>query len=214
MQGQRLPYGGAGMTLSTDIYIRSTEAGPSQDEVFDQLNVILGTPPREKRQILDEAEDTSIWPERRDQRSLSNRIGQGFAAIIDTRARFDFGPMVGSHRTEADDPGDACEADCDYSAHIVPKHHIHADLDTAYGYRDDRGFGCTELHALTIVELDAWLKREFPGARLWWVDEYRDALHEGTSEESMTEFLGGGEKAAAWFQSSVRPVLEQMGAVL
>lgn len=197
------------MTLSTDIYIRSTEAGPSQDEVFDKVNEILETPPREERIVVDEPEDVTYWPERAGQRRLSNQLGQGFAAIIDTRARFDFGPMIGQHRTEEDD---ACEPDCDYSAHVVPKHHINVDLDTAYGYSEG-GMGCTELHASAIIALYAWLQDEFPGSLLWWSNEYSGALYAGVRAEDMTEFLGGGDSAMAWFQSAVLPVMEQMGAV-
>ena len=178
------------MTLSTDIYIYGDI---TQREVYDKVNDLLGIPAA--RIVVDEPTDPT-WSWAGGNHRLGNRIGQGFPAIVDTFANADGSPVAVGH---ADD----CETDCDYHAHTVPPYAVHVDLDTAYGYRDERGWGCAQLHGWVIAALIDWLAER--DCTLLWVDEYAGTVHEGS--EHLEAFLGSGTEAAEWFTTKALPAI-------
>lgn len=176
------------MTLSTDIYIRGT--GVTQREVYEKVNDLLGIP-----EIRLFAEGPNDWKWTPGDHRIANEIGQGFPAIVATYGNADGSEVVLAH-------DDDCEADCAYHAHVTP-HHIHVDLDTAYSYRDERGWGCSELHGWVIAALIDWLAPK--GCTLHWVDEYAGTLHAG--KEHLESFIGNGAEADAWFRMRALPAM-------
>ena len=176
------------MTLSTDIYIHGT--GVTQREVYDKVNELLGIPA--ERRIID---GPNTWEWQPGDYRLSNELGQGFPAIVDTYANADGSEVIPSH--DAD-----CDEDCDWPR-CTTAFHVHVDLDTAYGYRDERGWTCTMLHGWVIAALIDWLAPK--GCTLRWVDEYAGTLHEGT--DHLEAFLGNGAEAQAWFTTQALPAM-------
>jgi len=182
------------MTLSTDIYIHGT--GVTQREVYEKVNNLLGIPA--EREVIDGPNE---WDWQSGDHRLCNRIGQGFPAIVDTYANADGSEIVPAHDEECDGGFDTHP--CESPRHTVPPYHVHVDLDTAYGYRDERGWGCAELHGWVIAALIDWLAES--GGTLHWVDEYAGTLHEGT--DHLEAFLGNGAEANQWFETKVLPAI-------
>lgn len=184
------------MTLSTDIYIHGT--GVTHREVYEKVNDLLGIPA--EREVIDGPNE---WSWQHGDYRLGNAIGQGFPAIVDTYANADGSEVAPAHDEEcarwADEDGEPCTS----TRHIVPPWHVHVDLDTAYGYRDERGWTCSMLHGWVIAALIEWLAPR--GCTLHWVDEYAGTLHEGT--DHLEAFLGNGAEADAWFVTKALPAM-------
>ncbi len=79
------------------------------------------------------------------------------------------------------------------------------DFETAYGYRDSRGWGCGELHAMLVAELANYLLQA--GVRWKWMNEFTGEIHDGEDISKLTELIEGGQKANNWFQNTVVPVI-------
>ena len=178
------------MTLSTDILIH----GPiDQEEVYAKVNDILEIPAA--RKVRDVIEGGV--------RDLSNVLGQGFPAIVDTRARIDGQPI----EPEGHETGEwACEADCDYWRHVAPAYHVGVDLDTAYAgtsHIAGRDMDCNSLHAYVIVELVKWLSER--GLTLHWVNEYSGQVN--YMLDGLAEFIGDGDQAQGWFHNLAMPAI-------
>jgi hypothetical protein len=77
-------------------------------------------------------------------------------------------------------------------------------FDTAYGYRDDRGYGCGDLHAEYVAKLGQWLDAK--SVRWEWENEFTGEIHTGYSR--LIDLASGGFEASAWFRTSVLPVIE------
>lgn len=178
------------MTLSTDIYVTGT--GASQREVYDKVNDLLGIPA--ERKVIDGPNGWSWQP---GSYRLGNEIGQGFPAIVDTYANADGSLVTARH-------DDDCEPGCD-SSQCTETFHVHVDLDTAYGYRDGRGWGCSHLHAFVILELAAWLAPK--GCAVRWTNEYAGSIHDASDQAAFERFLGDGSDAAAWFSGTALPAI-------
>lgn len=89
--------------------------------------------------------------------------------------------------------------------------HFEVSWDTAYGYSCN-GMGCSELHALALIELD----RIMPWQIVAWNNEYSGEWHEVgpggmmDQEDNIAEFLGSGDQAMDWFKNQVLPVFESL----
>lgn len=77
-------------------------------------------------------------------------------------------------------------------------------FDTAYGYHDDRGYGCGDLHAEYVAKLGQWLDAK--GVRWEWENEFTGEVHTGYTR--LIDLASGGFEASAWFRTSVLPVIE------
>lgn len=181
------------MTLSTDIYITGTAV--TQRQVYDKVNDLLNVPA--ERIIIDEHIDADRWLSRGADHRLSNQLGQGFAAIIDTYANED-GSIVECSQHEDD-----CDDGCASHYCAPPPHHVHVDLDTGYAYRGERGESCSMLHAGVIVALHDWLVPL--GCSLHWVNEYTGDVHAGL--DGLRDFIGNGAEADAWFATVAWPAI-------
>jgi hypothetical protein len=180
------------MTLATDIYITGT--GVTHREVFDKVNEILGIP---EERITREGPAQYRWDP--GNYAISNAIGQGFPAIVRSHANQDGSLIVQGH-------DDDCEDSC--SSHsCTESFHVHVDLDTGYGYRDDRGWDCSRLHAYVILSLAEWLKDKQCTVR--WTNEYAGTVHDADDREAFKKFIGSGDDAAAWFFGAVLPAIAQ-----
>lgn len=175
------------MTLSTDIYID----GPiAHRAVYDKVNEILGiVNPAAKEGPVDtsyswNAHKEGYW-------DIDNVPGQGFKAWVMTCSRLDGERMIRPAEDDPDDPRP--EFDEGY---------VSVNLDTAYGYREG-GLNCTTLHASVIVDLGQWLLSQ--GVTFRWRNEYTGEVNAGFN--GIEDFIGSGDEASAWFESTVKPAL-------
>jgi hypothetical protein len=140
---------------------------------------------------------------------IRNHIGQGLPAILDVTYRPD-GPLT------TEEASQTCTEDCDPdSVESGPggyHYHPHAcwadlDFDTAYSYRDSRGWGCGDLHAVLVGEIGNWLDRR--GIRWEWRNEFTGEVHGGDARyKRLIELASGGFEASAWFRTSVLPAIQ------
>jgi len=157
--------------------------------------------------------DDQQWSEREGWRGngsmmISNKIGQGLPAILDVTFRRG-GPLTTAEQAAA------CTEDCDPdSEEYGPDgYHYHPracwanlDLDTAYGYRDARGRGCGDLHAVLVAEIGNWLDER--GVRWEWKNEFTGDVHGGDDRyERLIELVSGGFEASAWLRTTVLPAI-------
>ena len=175
------------MTLDTRIFILDPV---DPKEVFDFCNGLLGAKnPRFK-------EGPSDWDDDKEVIHLDNEPGQGFPAWLMTKYRAEGKPLRDKDMTRHDlDPDEYAEDD-EYGKEVYkPACFMEISFDTAYGYQDEYG-GCSTLHARYIVDLHAFLLAK--GVRIKWQDEFSGDIHNGI--HGIEEFLGGGDKAMAWFK--------------
>lgn len=185
------------MTLSTDIYVHGT--GVTQREVYDKVNDLLDIPA--ERRVIDGPNE---WEWQQGDYRLSNELGQGFPAIVETHANADGSIITPGHDDECAEWAKSDGEPCTWARHIVPPWHVHVDLDTAYSYRDtERGWGCAQLHGWVIAALIDWLAER--DCTLHWVNEYAGTLHEG--RDGLEAFLGDGAQADAWFKGAALPAI-------
>lgn len=180
------------MTLTTHIFITGT--GVTQRDVYDKVNDLLTIPATRR---FREGPNSRYWY--RGDHEISNEIGQGFPAIVDTFANRDGSLIAPKHAAD-------CDPECDAHVCTIP-HHVHLRLDTSYGYDDERGWSVSQLHAWVIATLVGWLAPK--SCSLIWIDEYTATAHEGT--DHLDEFLGSGRAAQAWFRDTVLPAIASAG---
>jgi hypothetical protein len=195
------------VTLSTDVYILD-EVDPA--EVFRFCQGLLTKyddgrhMPPQSQQVRDEQDASytagtpGVWAVQPDNPwSRDNQLGQGLPAWLMTAYRPD-GPL------RAEDPGhdEDCDEDCtgNYHARVC---WMKVDFDTAYGYKDKRGWGCGDLHAALLSELGAWLTAQ--GIRWEWRNEFTGDVHVGP--DGLTELGGAGAEAQDWFANTVLPAV-------
>lgn len=202
------------MTLDTRIYIYDKV---DQDEVKAKVDELLGI---ENPRSYEEMGSGPYGCVDEGTRELSNRIAQGFNAWVMTYSNPDGIRYSDEHKAEQErwhneyheDPEDCsperCPADLDFSKleHDAGIHYMQISMDTAYGFRNDKGWNCTTLHAWVIINLGSWLDER--GIRWAWENEYTGEIHHGLDKEALEEFLGGGRDAAAWFHGTVMPVIK------
>ncbi len=135
-------------------------------------------------------------------RCIRNELGQGLPAILDVTYRA-AGPLA------TDEQSRACTSECE----PADDYHYHPracwadlDLDTAYGYRDSRGWGCGDLHAVLVAELGKWLDER--GVRWEWKNEFTGEVHGGDDRyERLIDLVSGGFEASAWLRATVLPAI-------
>lgn len=188
------------MTLSTYVLIG---APVDPKEVFDFLRPLVNTP--EGTEVKEGTYDLEGTPlrDRTGECYRDNPCGVGADAWLLTNYRSDGNPIC--RPVDVDD-------DEEYVAEQAkdPRHtgfgYIEINFDTAYGYRNDRGENCSELHGRLIRELIEHLGPDVP---VKWRNEYTGEWHDGT--ESLENFGGyhtsGG--AESWFQNIARPAIER-----
>lgn len=188
--------GGKAVTLNTKIYILD-EIG--HKDVFGRCNQLINAP--EATRFSDCAQQVFVdgaWvDEPTGARNIGNDIGQGLCALLDVYYRTG-GPL----KSDADSCDRWCDDPCDAESHD-PAHWIKVTFDTAYGYRDEQGRGCGDLHAVLVAELGRWLDER--GVRWLWENEFTGEIHSGY--ERLIELCSGGFEASAWFQSTVMPAI-------
>lgn len=143
--------------------------------------------------------------------TISNNPGQGLPAWLMLHYRPD-APLRTPERAAEHDEDCNLPENAGYVAEWGPcdgKCHRRAcwltvSFDTAYGYKDDRGYGCGDLHAEYVAKLGQWLDAK--GTRWEWENEFTGEIHTGYSR--LIDLASGGFEASAWFRTSVLPVIE------
>jgi hypothetical protein len=196
------------VTLSTNVYVLD-EVSPH--ELFRFCQTLLtkydedgGYRPWNQQRCSDKPREDwngETWT-KQGRWSIANQIGQGLPAILDITYH-PGGPLTTAEQAEM--CTGHCEPDDDYH------YHPHAcwldiDFDTAYGYKDERGWGCGDLHAALVAELGEWLDAK--GVRWEWRNEYTGEVHGGDDRYVRLIDLGvGGFEASAWFRTTVLPAI-------
>lgn len=218
------------MTLSTDVYILD-EVDPA--EVFRFCQSMLTkydgasrTPDEQKSSTFPDGgwkRDTEIelgdvvfpgrdWVnDRTGERSVwvvtaggawsrDNAIGQGLPAWVMSAYRPD-GPL----RTpkQAAEHDEWCDDDCDPIKDHARACWMWVDFDTGYGYRDERGWGCGDLHAALVGELGDWLTAK--GVRWEWRNEFTGDVH--TGRDGLAELGPQGAEAGHWYATQALPAI-------
>lgn len=98
---------------------------------------------------------------------------------------------------------DAAAGPCDGTHAFSRACWLTVSFDTPYGYSDDRGYGCGDLHAEYVARLGRWLDER--GVRWEWMNEFTGEIHTGYSR--LIELASGGFEASAWFRTSVLPII-------
>lgn len=101
------------------------------------------------------------------QNTIANQPSQGLDAWAITH--HNNGEVIEweSHLVEGEEPHDVAEE---------PDLRVYTDFDTAYSYRDNRGFDCTDLHRYYITRIID----EYATPRdltVWWQNEYTGEWH-------------------------------------
>lgn len=192
------------MTLNTEV-VATTPCDPH--EVFHKCRELLGATdahpfkdePRDERWYWD---DPGRW-------RIGNEMGIGLPALMWVVYRPGLEPRLTPQESEAHD-GD-CEPDCDGSSH-APASWVEIHFDTAYGYRDEQGRGCGDLHAQLLFDLGQWFDEREIG---WgWQNEFTGDWHYEDRYRALKELCTGGGQAMAWFTETVMPIIESTGARL
>lgn len=185
------------MTLSTHVYVLD-EIDPRR--VFVRCQQLLQKyddgqhrPPEAQK-----SSERAGWSG--DYRLFANSMDQGLPALLDVSYR------PGAALTP-EDPG--CDEDCDedcsrtYHARVC---WLYIDFDTTYSYRDERGWGCGDLHAAMLGELGQWLDAQ--GVKWEWRNEFSGDVWGGDDRYVRLVDLGkGGAEAGAWFRNVALPAI-------
>lgn len=174
------------MTLCTHVYVRD-QVEPA--EVFAYCRDLLGA--TDEITTYKRVDTDGSW-------SMGNDLGQGLDALLWVDYRPD-GPLRTPEQEQSHTKW--CEEDCDGSRH-EPACWLEVAFDTAYGYRKD-GEGCGQLHARLVAKLGLWLDAN--NVSWLWENEFTGERHEGYAR--LSDLVGGGEDARAWFKDIVEPVI-------
>ena len=132
--------------------------------------------------------------------NLYNQLGQGLPAILDIH-HGNGAPL----RAEDADHDEWCDEECTGTYHDRA---CWADinLDTGYAYRDERGWGCGDLHAAMVGELGQWLDKL--GVRWEWRNEFTGDVWGGDERYTRLAELGeGGAQAGDWYRTVALPAI-------
>jgi hypothetical protein len=189
------------VTLDTRIYVLDeVEIGSlfrHGQELMGKYDYDGGHRPPERQDFSDTSRD--------DVHRLANKIGQGLPGILEIRYR-EGAPLATAEQAAT------CTTDCDPGDdyHYHP-HTCFAEIgiDTGYGYRDPEGRGCGDLHALLVAEIGNWLDKR--DVRWEWRNEFTGEVHGGAERyHRLIDLCSAGFEAAAWFRSSVLPVINSI----
>ncbi|WUI02061.1 hypothetical protein OHR68_09725 [Spirillospora sp. NBC_00431] len=185
------------MTLDTKVYVLDRI---SHRDVFVKCNQLISA--TEATEFRDEQVGASRkdGPASGAPWSLGNKAGQGLCALLDIYYRPD-APL----RAKDGDCHWFCDPDCDDAEHDTRACWLEVSFDTAYGYRDEQGRGCGDLHASLVAQLGQWLDER--GVRWLWENEFTGEIHSGY--DRLIDLCAGGFEAAAWFRTPVLPAIEQ-----
>jgi hypothetical protein len=197
------------MTLSTNLYVLDPVDVPELFRFVQGLLTKYDDRPEGERQTPEQQvshDDESTW-RGPGVRSLRNELGQGLPAILDITYRAD-GPLTteeqGATCGEYCEPGGSDDGS-DYHDHPTVCF-ADLDLDTAYGYRDSRGWGCGDLHAAMLAEIGQWLDER--KIRWSWRNEFTGEVHGDDDRYPQLVELGrGGAEASDWFRGMVLPAI-------
>ncbi|WP_329521228.1 hypothetical protein [Spirillospora sp. NBC_01491] len=168
------------MTLNTKILVQDKV---SYRDVWVKCNQLIGA--TEATRFRNEQVKT--WrngegtPQPGNPWQIGNHLGQGLCALLNITYRPD-GPFRAS--------SEACEWYCDPGCddeHDSPPSWLQVNFDTAYGYRDEQGRGCGDLHASLIAQLGQWLDER--RVRWAWQNEFTGEIH--TGYDRLTDLRGG-----------------------
>lgn len=145
--------------------------------------------------------------------SMRNQLGQGLPAILDIAYRpgapLRTPEQAASHADYEDcnhpDNAKWFDADqpvCDRTEHN-PACWAELSLDTAYSYKDERGWGCGDLHAVLISRIGQWCDER--GLRWKWLNEFNGEIYEGY--DRLIDIASSGFEASAWFRTTVMPAI-------
>ena len=145
--------------------------------------------------------------------SMANRLGQGLPAILDVSYRpgapLRTPEQAASHKGDSycnhpDNPEwfDDDEPVCDSTEH-QPACWAELSLDTAYGYKDEQGWGCGDLHAVLISRIGQWCDER--SLRWKWKNEFNGEIYEGY--DRLIDIASSGFEASAWFRTTVIPAI-------
>jgi hypothetical protein len=162
--------------------------------------------------------DDQKWRERDSWRGdgslgISNEIGQGLPAILDVGFRRGAPLTTAQQAATCTDDCDPDSKECGPDGYHYHPHACWADIDfdTAYGYRDSRGWGCGDLHAVLVAEVGKWLDER--GVRWEWRNEFNGDVHGGDDRYArLIDLVSGGADASAWFRTSVLPAIATLAA--
>ncbi|MFJ2110535.1 hypothetical protein ACIOEX_01180 [Streptomyces sp. NPDC087850] len=204
------------MTLDTRIYVLD-KVDPQ--EVFHFCRDLLGA--TERYTFTDEQDKTwrkgESFVEPGNAWTIGNDIGQGLPAWRLLHYRPDAPLRTPEQAAEHDE-------DCNFPENSIyveewgPCNGKHSyrrpnwltiSFDTAYGYSDDRGYGCGDLHAEYIAKVGQWLDAK--GVRWEWQNEFTGEIHTGYSR--LIDLASGGFEASAWFRSTVLPAIQTEGGM-
>lgn len=186
------------MTLDTSVYVLDQI---SHRDVFVKCNQLIGA----TEATRSHNEQLKTWrkgvgkPEPGNPWHIGNDIGQGLCALLDIYYRPD-APL----RAKDGDCHWFCDPDCDEDDQTRACW-LEISLDTPYGYRDDQGRGCGELHASLVAQLGQWLDER--GVRWLWENEFTGEVHSGY--DRLTDLCKDGAQASSWFRTSVLPAIER-----
>ncbi|WP_338683831.1 hypothetical protein QD712_25520 [Streptomyces acidiscabies] len=199
------------MTLDTRIYVLN-QVDPH--EVFRFCRGLLGA--TDRHTFTDEQDNTwrkgESFVESANPWTISNNPGQGLPAWLMLHYRPDASLCTPEQAAEHDEdicnlPGtswyDAESGPCDGAWHR-PACWLEVSLDTSYGYRDERGYGCGDLHAEYVSRLGQWLDER--SVRWAWKNEFTGEVHTGYSR--LIDLASGGFEASAWYRTTVLPAIK------
>lgn len=178
------------MTLNTEVYLHE-DIDPH--EVFSYCRGLLGA---DRKHVYDD--EAGIHD--KTARTVSNRPDQGLPAWLMLHYRHG-GPL----RANEDACTEDCEPEDDYHYHPVDCW-IEVEFDTAYGYKDEQGRGCGDLHACYVAQFGQWLdERGIPWS---WKNEFTGEVFAGEDRyRALTELTGQAADATAWFMNTVAPAI-------
>lgn len=199
------------MTLDTRIYVLD-QVDPH--ETFRFCRDLLGAT---GRHVWYDRQDTTwrkgeSFVEPGNPWTVGNELGQGLPALLDISYRpgapLRTAEQVAAHDEDCNLPENSIYVEewgpCDGDHRYRRACWLEVSFDTAYGYRDERGYGCGDLHAEYVAKLGQWLDER--GIRWEWQNEFTGEIHTGYSE--LIQLASGGFEASAWFRTTVLPVIE------
>jgi hypothetical protein len=198
------------VTLDTRIYVLD-KVDPH--EVFSFCRDLLGAT---QQHAFDDQQD-STWRkgeslvEAANPWTISNNPGQGLRAWLMLHYRPGAPLRTADQAAAHDEDCNLPENDlyteewgpCDGDHTYRRANWLTVSFDTAYGYSDDRGYGCGDLHAEYIAKLGQWLDAK--GVRWEWQNEFTGEIHRGYTR--LIDLASGGFEASAWFRTSVLPAI-------
>ncbi|MGN6126739.1 MAG: hypothetical protein ACTHON_09255 [Humibacter sp.] len=189
------------MTLDTRVYVLDPV---SPQDVFAFCRALIGAEDRHTYSDSERFADEG-------QRVLSNDPGQGLPAWLMIYYR-PGAPRITAEQAAAHDDDCNMPGSEDYVSEWGPCDGNHTyrranwltvSFDTAYGYSDDRGYGCGDLHAEYVARLGQWL--DSLGVRWEWMNEFTGEVHAGC--DRLSDLGRGGRDAADWLKTAVLPAI-------